>query len=181
MTSITQKQAVSLLYFLAFAAMACAGRFMALFFRDDLGLNSSEIGFVLASGTMVGLFSTPTWCKCMPRAHKSRTSVPRDAGSRVGRKSARACTLIYFRRCKFISAHSRSLACVCAFACPRPFSTPPTARPAMHAGRRSAITCRKSAQCSSSLSRAAHLQVMMMPSAGAGAYACASIHAHACI
>ena len=36
----THKQAVCMLYFLAFAAMACAGRFMALFFRDDLGLSA---------------------------------------------------------------------------------------------------------------------------------------------
>jgi len=43
MVSLTQKQAVSLLYFLSFAAMACAGRFMALFFRDDLGLSAGSL------------------------------------------------------------------------------------------------------------------------------------------
>jgi len=57
----TQKHIVSLLYFLTFAALACNGRFMAIFFRDDLGLSSGDIGFVLACGTFVGLFSTPTW------------------------------------------------------------------------------------------------------------------------
>jgi len=57
----THKHIVSLLYFLTFAALACNGRFMAIFFRDDLGLSSGDIGFVLACGTFVGLFSTPTW------------------------------------------------------------------------------------------------------------------------
>ena len=47
MVSLTQKQAVSLLYFLSFAAMACAGRFMALFFRDDLGLSAGSLSLSL--------------------------------------------------------------------------------------------------------------------------------------
>ena len=35
----TNKQVVSLLYFLSFAAMACCGRFSAIFFRDGMGLH----------------------------------------------------------------------------------------------------------------------------------------------
>ena len=35
MAESTQKQTVSLLYFLVFAAMACAGRFSAIFFRPS--------------------------------------------------------------------------------------------------------------------------------------------------
>ena len=69
----TQKQTVSLLYFLVFAAMASAGRFMAIFFRDDLGLSAGETGYVLASGTFIGLFSTPAWSAVCDYLQEKRT------------------------------------------------------------------------------------------------------------
>ena len=40
----TQKQAVGLLYFVVFSALACQGRFLSLFFRDSLGLTNQQIG-----------------------------------------------------------------------------------------------------------------------------------------
>jgi MFS family permease len=49
---------ISSLYFFTFFAMACQGRFIALFL-GDFGVQSHAVGIILATGTTVSLFATP--------------------------------------------------------------------------------------------------------------------------
>ena len=69
---VSRKQTVSLLYFTIFCALACQGRFMALFFSESLGLSNASIGYILAAGTIVGLFSTPLWSALSDYLKKQR-------------------------------------------------------------------------------------------------------------
>jgi hypothetical protein len=46
------------LYFVTFFALACQGRFIALFL-GGFGISSQHVGLILAAGTAVSLFATP--------------------------------------------------------------------------------------------------------------------------
>ena len=53
-------RSISLLFFFAFFAFACQGRFLAIFF-SSFGLDNDDVGFLLAAGGLVGLISNPFW------------------------------------------------------------------------------------------------------------------------
>jgi nitrate/nitrite transporter NarK len=63
---------VSLLYFFTFFAFACQGRFLAIFYAE-FGLRNDHIGILLATGSFVGLVSTPIWTRVCDHVRGKRT------------------------------------------------------------------------------------------------------------
>merc|ERR1711871_1457728 len=51
---------LSLLWAVAFVARSFQGRFLAIFFQD-LGMSNTEVGYLLATSSLLGLLVVPLW------------------------------------------------------------------------------------------------------------------------